>query len=213
MRECKKLAKSGNMASAQMLAKSIAKSRKQVERIMIQQATMQDVERQVGHMASMATMSTVFEKSTSVMKQMGKLIKAPEISATMREMQAEMAKMGIVEEIVEDSLDVLEDDDIEEAADEEINKVLFDIMSAAGISLPCKIGAKAEAAAAPAATESHGRVLVGADGLPPPAPSGGGDGDGDGADGGGGGGGGGGEAEPSSAVADSLAARLASLSS
>ena len=90
----KKLAKAGNMSQAKILAKSVAKARKHTERMTMQKAQLQGIEMQIGAMGAMARVSGAFEKSTEIMKLMGKLIKAPELSATMREMQAEMAKMS-----------------------------------------------------------------------------------------------------------------------
>ena len=61
------------------------------------------------------------EKSTAVMKSMSSLIKIPELQKTMAGMQKEMMKMGIIEEMMDDAIDVLNPDDIEEAADAEVN--------------------------------------------------------------------------------------------
>jgi charged multivesicular body protein 3 len=41
-------------------------------------------------------------------------------------------KAGIIEEMIDDTMDVMDDEDIEEAADEEVNKVLMEVT--AGIS-------------------------------------------------------------------------------
>ena len=52
------------------------------------------------------------------------LVKIPEVAATMREMSKEMMKAGILEEMVNDTFESLEDqEELEEAADEEIDNV------------------------------------------------------------------------------------------
>jgi len=207
-REITKLAKAGNTSQARLLAKSVVGSRKQCERLMNQKAQLAGVEMQVASMASMAAVSGAFEKSTSVMKAMGKLVKAPEMAATMRTMQAEMMKMGIIEEVVDDAMEALDDDDLEEAADEEIAMVLADLTKdIRGVVLPSRAAPAAEAAPAPAA--ASGRVALGA-GMPPPP---GGGHAGSGAPGGSDAAGGGGAAASASgsSVADDLAARLAAL--
>ena len=65
------------------------------------------------------------EKSTAVMKSMSSLIKIPELQKTMGNMQKEMMKMGIIEEMMDDAIDVLNPDDIEEAADAEVTAPSF----------------------------------------------------------------------------------------
>lgn len=207
-RDVKKLAKAGNVAEARLLAKAIVQARTQVTRISVQKARIADVDMQIANMASMARVSGAFEKSTQVMKSMSKLVKAPELAGAMREMQAEMAKMGIVEEIMEDAFDEMDDDSVEEAADEEVEKIMFDLTKdIRGVHLPSSKVAAREAA--PAAAAPRGRVAVGAEGMPPAPPSG--HGAGGGASGGSGGAAAAGGPPPGASVADDLMARLAAL--
>ncbi|QQP41590.1 Charged multivesicular body protein 3 [Caligus rogercresseyi] len=61
-----------------------------------------------------------------VMVSMQKLIKLPEISATMTELSKEMMKAGIFEEMMEDVLDT-EPEELEEDVQKEVDKVLAEI--------------------------------------------------------------------------------------
>merc|ERR1719240_2534992 len=61
------------------------------------------------------------------MKMMGKLCKVGEIQATMQEMQKEMMKAGVIEEMVDDAMEALDDDDEEDAADEEVERVMTEL--------------------------------------------------------------------------------------
>lgn len=65
------------------------------------------------------------------MKLSNQLVKLPEISKVMREMSSEMMKAGIMEEIMEDTLDsgVLgeDEDELEEEAQGEVDKVLWEL--------------------------------------------------------------------------------------
>lgn len=64
------------------------------------------------------------QKSTQVMQAVQSLIKIPEVSKTMRELSKEMMKAGIMEEMINDTFESLEDqEELEEAADEEIDNV------------------------------------------------------------------------------------------
>lgn len=61
------------------------------------------------------------------MKLVNQLVKLPELSQSMQQMSMEMTKAGLMEEMIGDTMDMMDDDDIEEAADEEVNNVLFQI--------------------------------------------------------------------------------------
>lgn len=94
----------------------------------------------------MVKVTGALQKSTEIMKLSNSLIKLPQISQTMREMSMEMTKVrgclityciltrtcyqsGIMEEMMEDTLEMDEDEEIEEEADAEIDKVLFELTS------------------------------------------------------------------------------------
>lgn len=58
------------------------------------------------------------------------LIKIPEVSQIMREFSKEMMKAGIMEEMVNDTFESMEDqEELEEAADEEIDNVNSKLIS------------------------------------------------------------------------------------
>ena len=59
---------------------------------------------------------------------MQQLIKMPEIAKTMEDMSREMMKAGIIEEMLEDTMETLEPEDMEEEAAEEVDKVRLQFM-------------------------------------------------------------------------------------
>lgn len=75
------------------------------------------------------------QKSTEVMKLVNGLVKLPQISQTMQDLQKEMMKAGIIEEMLEDVMDMDDVDDIEEEAEEEVEKVLFELTNGTWIIL------------------------------------------------------------------------------
>lgn len=75
----------------------------------------------------MVKVTGAFQKSTEIMKASNQLIKLPQLSATMREMSAEMIKAGIMEEMMDDTMEGLDDDELEDEADEEVEKVLYQL--------------------------------------------------------------------------------------
>lgn len=62
------------------------------------------------------------------MQAMQRLIRTPEVAHTMQELSKEMMKAGIIEEMLDETMDSFEDtEEMEEAAQSEIDKVLYEI--------------------------------------------------------------------------------------
>jgi charged multivesicular body protein 3 len=59
------------------------------------------------------------------MLKISSLMSVPEMNKVMREMAKEMQKAGIIEEMMEDSFDMMADEDEEDEAEEEVNKVVL----------------------------------------------------------------------------------------
>lgn len=98
------------------------------------------------------------QKSTEVMKMMGKLCKVSEISATMQEMQKEMMKAGVIEEMVDSAMEALDEDEDEDAADEEVERVMTELNAEnfkKAESAPTRQPAVAPAAAEQAAVDDE----------------------------------------------------------
>lgn len=58
------------------------------------------------------------------MTAMQALVKLPEVAATMRDMSKEMMKAGIIEEMIDETMESLEDtEEMEEEAQSEVDKV------------------------------------------------------------------------------------------
>ncbi|XP_070776143.1 charged multivesicular body protein 3 isoform X2 [Enoplosus armatus] len=82
----------------------------------------------------------MIQSKRAVMKAMQNLVKIPEIQATMRDLSKEMMKAGIIEEMLEDTFESMEDgEEMEEAAEEEVDKILFEITAGALGKAPSKV--------------------------------------------------------------------------
>merc|ERR1711993_171379 len=126
----KEASKKGDTASAKVLAKEVVHSRKAVSKIYTAKANLQSVEMQRKGQAAQVRVAGSLSKSADVMKAMQQLVKVPEIQKTMQEMSKEMMKAGIIEEMMDDTMEMLEDDDeLEEDVQKEVDKVLNEIMS------------------------------------------------------------------------------------
>eukprot|EP01117_Protostelium_nocturnum_P008391 TRINITY_DN2998_c0_g1_i1.p1 TRINITY_DN2998_c0_g1~~TRINITY_DN2998_c0_g1_i1.p1 ORF type:complete len:205 (-),score=97.75 TRINITY_DN2998_c0_g1_i1:42-656(-) len=122
IRTIKELNKKGDMKSAKVLAREIVRSRAAKNRIYTSKAQMNSVSMQLSQNLSMMKMAGVMQKSTAIMSSMNNLIKLPQLNATMMAMAREMEKAGLIEEMITETLD--NDDEIEEAADEELDKIV-----------------------------------------------------------------------------------------
>ena len=58
---------------------------------------------------------------------MNKLTRVTEVSQTMRQLQEEMTKAGIIEEMVDSAMEGLDADEDQEAADEEVDRVMAEL--------------------------------------------------------------------------------------
>ncbi|KAE8214710.1 hypothetical protein CF319_g3211 [Tilletia indica] len=129
--EVKRLAKKGDVKSAKILAREIVRTGKQKERLTLSKARLGSIGMQLQHQMAMYKVTGSMQKSTEVMKLSNQLVKLPEMTKAMREMSAEMMKAGILEEMMDDTLDsgVLGEDEeeLEEEAQGEVDKVLFEL--------------------------------------------------------------------------------------
>lgn len=81
---------------------------------------------------------------------MQRLVRVPEVAQTMRDMSKEMMRAGIIEEMLDETFESMEDtEEMEDAAQEEIDKVLWELTAG-------KLGE----APAPPLTEAGGATPV-----------------------------------------------------
>ncbi|KAG6837431.1 hypothetical protein H0H93_009525 [Arthromyces matolae] len=123
----KQLASKGDAKSARILAKEVVRSNKQKDRLSVSKARLGSINTQLAQQMAMMKITGSLQKSTEIMKLSNALVKLPQLSQTMREMSMEMTKAGIMEEMLQDTLDMDEDEELEEEADAEVDKVLYDI--------------------------------------------------------------------------------------
>jgi len=127
-RSIKELAKKGdkqNLDSAKHLAKELIRSRKAKENIYKSKAQLNSVSMQLTQNLSMMKIAGIMQKSTQIMTMMNNLIRLPQLNKIMMTMAREMEKAGLIEEMMDDAMP--DDDGIEEAADEEVDKVMEEL--------------------------------------------------------------------------------------
>ncbi|KAK1175184.1 charged multivesicular body protein 3-like isoform X3 [Acipenser oxyrinchus oxyrinchus] len=139
-RSVKDAAKKGQRDVCVILAKEVVQSRRAVNKLYASKAQMNSVQLSMKNQLSVLRVAGTLQKSTEVMKVMHNLVKIPEIQATMRELSKEMTKAGIIEEMLEDTFEGMEDqDEMEEEAEMEVDKILFEITAGALGKAPSKV--------------------------------------------------------------------------
>ncbi|XP_046905957.1 charged multivesicular body protein 3 isoform X1 [Hypomesus transpacificus] len=139
-RSIKDAAKKGQRDVCVILAKEMIQSKRAVSKLYASKAQMNSVLLSMKNQLSVLRVAGALQKSTEVMKAMQNLVKIPEIQATMRELSKEMMKAGIIEEMLEDTFEGMEDEEeMEEAAEAEVDKILYEITAGALGKAPSKV--------------------------------------------------------------------------
>ncbi|CAH8561066.1 unnamed protein product [Dicrocoelium dendriticum] len=127
--DIKKRAKDGKLDEAKILAKELVNSRKAVSRLLQASAHMDCVISELNSQASTLRLAGCLKSSTGVMKSMSALIKLPDLQKTMQDLGKEMMKMGLIDEMVQDTMESAmgDPDDMEDAISAEVDKVLSEI--------------------------------------------------------------------------------------
>ncbi|VDK47794.1 unnamed protein product [Anisakis simplex] len=128
-RQIKEAAKKGDRDVCVVLAKSMVNSRKAVSKIHATKAQINSVVMCMQQQLATVRMAGTLQHSTEVMKNMQELVKVPEIMAVMRDISKEMTRIGIIDEMIEETMESVEPEELEEEAQEEVDKILFEITS------------------------------------------------------------------------------------
>lgn len=122
-------ARRNDTKSARFLAKEIYGCKKQRERLNKAKAQLNSVSLQVNEAFALQKLEQSMKSSTGLMKEVNTLLRMPELMGTMNQLGQELMKSGIIEEMVDDTLDTVgeDEDGIEEAADEEVDKILTEV--------------------------------------------------------------------------------------
>lgn len=127
----KQALKRNDLVSCKILAKEIVASNKAKNRIYTSKAQMNSLIMNMQQQLAVAKVTGALEKSTECMKLVNKLVKLPELGQTMQTLSMEMMKAGVIQEMIDDTLEADDEDEIEEEAQGEVDKVLFELTDGA----------------------------------------------------------------------------------
>ncbi len=111
--------KDGGARSARMLAKELYRLRRQHARMESSKATLGSIGLQVRQQQAAVKVGNVLQSSSGVMRSVNSLVKMPELFQGMQELQMELVRAGVMDEMMDDALDIdqVEDDEGEEEID------------------------------------------------------------------------------------------------
>uniref|UniRef100_A0A1B6F0T6 EOG090X0EF4 n=2 Tax=Proconiini TaxID=565685 RepID=A0A1B6F0T6_9HEMI len=157
-RSLKEAAKKGDKSVCIILAKEVIRARKAITKIHTSKAHLNSIQLQMKNQLATLRVSGSLQKSTEVMQSIQRLIKVPEVAATMRELSKEMMRAGIIEEMMEETLEGVMDDgieDMEEEAQEEVDKVLWELTAGALGQAPAVVSDSLPAASVTESTSAE----------------------------------------------------------
>ncbi|XP_055071672.1 charged multivesicular body protein 2Ba [Paramisgurnus dabryanus] len=155
--EIKKMAKSGNREACKILAKQLVQLRKQKNRTYAVSSKVTSMSTQTKVMNSQMKMAGAMSNTAKTMQAVNKRMDPKKTLQTMQDFQKENLKMGMTEDLINDTLDeIFDESGDEEESQDIVNQVLDEIgieisgkmvrAPAAGKGLPGASPAKSKAA-------------------------------------------------------------------
>jgi charged multivesicular body protein 3 len=126
-KEIKKYAKSGDIKIVKTLAKDIVKGRKLVERLYTAKAQINSVSMQLQNQVAMQRVTSAMGQSSQMMKSMQALVSIPDVRKAAMDMAREMEKAGLIEEMQEDMMEMMDPEDMDDEIAEEVDKVVTEL--------------------------------------------------------------------------------------
>lgn len=126
--EIKKMAKSGNREACKILAKQLVQLRKQKNRTYAVSSKVTSMSTQTKVMNSQMKMAGAMSSTAKTMQAVNKKMDPQKTLKTMQDFQKENMKMGMTEDMINDTLDdIFEDSGDEEESQDIVNQVLDEI--------------------------------------------------------------------------------------
>ena len=140
--QIKLMVKKGDHSNARLLARSVVQSRKAVARLYAAKASIGSMKLAIRQQHANLRVSKSLQVCTQAMTAVNQMVRIPELRATAIQLGKEMARAGFIEEMVDDALG-LDDDQVEEEADELVDAVLDECMPSPSARVPLRAKAAA----------------------------------------------------------------------
>jgi charged multivesicular body protein 3 len=127
-RSLKEAAKKNDQQVVRIFAKELVRSRKAKARIHTTKAQIRSIGLQLEQTQMQAKVMGAIQKNAEIMAVMNQLVNVQEVRETMMALSKEMMKAGLIDEMVAETMESLDDEDVEEAADAEVAKVIDEVL-------------------------------------------------------------------------------------
>ncbi|CAN9497882.1 unnamed protein product [Ophioblennius macclurei] len=134
--EIKKMAKSGNREACRILAKQLVQLRKQRTRTYAASSTLTSMTTKTKIMNSQMKMAGAISATNKTMQEVNKKMDPQKTLKTMQDFQKENMKMGMTEEMINDTLDEIFD---ESGDEEECEDIVSQVLDEIGIEISGKM--------------------------------------------------------------------------
>ena len=121
----KRAAKKNDVKTVKLYAKELYGINKQYSRLYTSKAQLESVGMKIEEAYKMKTLTTQMANNADLMREVNSLVRLPQIRNTMVELEKELMKSGIITEMIDDTMETLdEDEELDEEVNEEVNKIV-----------------------------------------------------------------------------------------
>jgi charged multivesicular body protein 3 len=120
-------AKQGDRQLCQKIAKELVYSKHAKERLYISKAQINSLALQLQQQLGQVRLAGGLKKSSELMRIMNRLIRIPELHHTMQNMSREMARVGLMDEMMDQTLEAMEGEEFHEEVDQEVNTIMLEV--------------------------------------------------------------------------------------
>lgn len=125
----KRAAKQNDIKTVRIYAKELYHVNKQYNRMYTSKAQLQSVGMKIEESFQMGKLKDKMAQSAGLMREVNSLVRLPELRATMMELEKELVKSGIITEMMDDTLEPLEDTEEESEIDEQVEQIVAEYTS------------------------------------------------------------------------------------
>ncbi|CAF3155668.1 unnamed protein product [Rotaria sp. Silwood2] len=127
--DIRKHALSNNKDALRVLAKGVVKIKHNKSNLYSAKANLDIIDNAVKNQLTNVKLSGIMQTSAEVARSMSELMKLEQFQSISEQFSKELVKMGIISEMTKETIDAaFDNDDLEEETDEEIDKVLNEIL-------------------------------------------------------------------------------------
>lgn len=121
----KSSAKNKDYKSAKIYARELININKQYNKLHLSKARIDSITMSINEQYSMTKLTLSLQTLTGIMRDVNQLVSLGVVLGTMQELQKELMRAGIINEMMDDMVDLdFEDDELESESQDEVNKII-----------------------------------------------------------------------------------------